>query len=97
MASFTVYLESSQRSTVEMRNEREKIAWRLCTPSPMLETFSKKVSASNYSIIEIAGLLKKKKKKRKNNMMTRNREIAYERILARSIGGAYDTFGRMDS
>ena len=25
-------------------------------------------------------------------MMTRNREIAYERILARSIGGAYDTW-----
>ena len=73
MASFTVYLESSQRSTVEMSNVREKIAWRLCTPPPALQTFCKKVSASNYSIIEIAGLLKKKKKKmRKNNMMTRN-------------------------
>ena len=30
-------------------------------------------------------------------MMTRNREIAYKRILARSIGGAYYSFGHMDS
>ena len=72
-----------------MGNVREKITrWR------RLE----KVSESNYSIIEIAGLLKKKKKKkRKNNMMTRNREIAYQWILMRSIGGAYDNFGHMDS
>ena len=57
----------------------------------LFPSFSNKVSASNYSIIEIAGLLKKKKKKKKKrkiNMMTRNRETAYERILARSIGGA---------
>ena len=45
--------------------------------------------------MEIAGLLKKKK--RKNMMMTRIREIACERILARSTGGAYDAFRHVDS
>ena len=54
---------------------REEIAWRLCTPPPTLETFSKKVIASNYSIIEIAGLLKKKKRKtkRKDDKKSLNR------------------------
>ena len=73
MASFTVYLESYQRSTEGMRNKKEKNAWRLCTPPPTLEAFSTKVSASTNSYFERVGLLKKTK-----NMMTRNREIACE-------------------
>ena len=47
--------------------------------------------------MEIAGLLKKKMNKNMKKKMTRNREIAYERIFAKSIGGAYDTFRHMDS
>ena len=30
-------------------------------------------------------------------MMTQNREITYEQILTQRIGGAYNTFGHMDT
>ena len=50
----------------------------------------------------IVGLLKKKKKKkkkkkRKNMMMTQICEIACERILRQSTGGAYNTFRHVDN
>ena len=38
-----------------------------------------------------------KKTKKMNIMMTRNLEIACERILVRSIGGTYGTSNHMDS
>ena len=65
IASFTVYLVSSQRSTVETRSRKEKIAWWFWSPLPTLEMFSKKINASTCFSMQIAGLLKKKKKKMK--------------------------------
>ena len=47
--------------------------------------------------MEIAGLLKKKKRKNIIMMMTRNREIACERILVQSTGGACDAFRHVDT
>ena len=91
MASFTFYLVSSQRSTVESLGE--------CVHLRRLwKRLVKKINASTRSSVEIASLLKKKKKKKMMMMMkkmkkkkTRTREIAYQRIFAQSIGGAYDT------
>ena len=85
MASFSVYLGELGDGSLETWSEKETIAWGPCTPPPTMEKFSKQISASTRSSIEIAGLLKKKKKK----TMTGDREIAYGQILlARKIGTA---------
>ena len=60
MASFSVYRAEFRDGSVEMWSQKETIAWGPCTPPPTLETFSKKISLSTRSSIEIAGLLKKK-------------------------------------
>ena len=50
------------------------------------------------SNIEITDELKKGKKMKNNyDDYTRISEIAYEQILAPSIGGTYNTFGHMDN
>ena len=51
--------------------------------NPTVDTFGEPISASTGSGKEIAGLLKNMRKM----MMTRNREIACERILACQTGG----------
>ena len=60
--------------------------------------FSERIGMSTCSNIEIADELKKGKKM-KNNYYddTRICEIAYEQILAPSIGGVYNIFGHMDN
>ena len=63
-------------------------------PPPILETFGENISAPTASSNELAGLLKKKKME---NMMTRNREIANERILAWRTEGRYELLGHMYS
>ena len=60
MASFSVYRVEFHDGSVETWSQKETIAWGPCTPPPTLETFSKKISPSTRSSIEIAGLLKKK-------------------------------------
>ena len=71
---------------VVMHREPKTIASRPCTPPSILEMFGEKISASPGSSTgkEIAGLLRKMMMMMK---MTRNREIAYERILAWKTGG----------
>ena len=72
-----------------MHRESRTIASRPCTPPSTLEMFGEKISASPGSSKEIAGLLRKMMMMMIMMMMkmTRNREIAYERILAWQTGG----------
>ena len=56
-----------------------------CTPPSIVETFGEEISAEACSGKEIAGLLRKMRMMMM--MMTRNREIACERILACQTGG----------
>ena len=58
-----------------------------------METFSKKNQRASTDSFRRGdgGLIEEDEK------MTRNREIAYERIFAPSIGSAYDTFRHIDS
>ena len=66
-----------------MHREPKTIASRPCTPPSTLEMFGEKINASPGSSKEIAGLLRKIMMM----MMTRNCEIACERILAWQTGG----------
>ena len=68
-----------------MHREPKTIASRPCTPPSTLEMFGEKINASPGSSKEIAGLLRKMMMMM--NMMTRNCEIACERILAWQTGG----------
>ena len=68
-----------------MHREPKRIASRPCTPPSTLEMFGEKINASPGSSKEIAGLLRKMMMMM--NMMTRNCEIACERILAWQTGG----------
>ena len=69
-----------------MHREPKTIALRPCTPPSTLEMFGEKINASPGSSKEIAGLLRKIMMMMMN-MMTRNCEIACERILAWQTGG----------
>ena len=69
-----------------MHREPKTIASRPCTPPSTLEMFGEKINASPGSSKEIAGLLSKIMMMMMN-MMTRNCEIACERILAWQTGG----------
>ena len=69
-----------------MHREPKTIASRPCTPPSTLEMFGEKINASPGSSKEIAGLLRKIMMMM-INMMTRNCEIACERILAWQTGG----------
>ena len=69
-----------------MHREPKTIASRPCTPPSTLEMFGEKINASPGSSKEIAGLLRKIMMMMMN-MMTRNCEIACERILAWQTGG----------
>ena len=91
MASFSVYREELRNGSIETWSQKETIAWGLCTSPPTLETFSKKISVSTHSNIEIASLLKKKMKKK----MTGNREIVYGQILTWRIGTVLEICGVM--
>ena len=89
MASFSVYREELRDGSVETWSRKETIAWEPCTSPPTLETFSKKISASTRSSIEIAGLLKKKKNKKKmmkKKMKKKMTEIVKSR-MGRSLRG----------
>ena len=69
-----------------MHREPKTIASRPYTPPSTLEMFGEKINASPGSSKEIAGLLRKIMMMMMN-MMTRNCEIACERILAWQTGG----------
>ena len=71
MASFSVYRVEFRNGSVEMWSQKETIAWGPCTLPPTLDTFSKNISPSTRSSIEVAGLLKKKLMM---NIMTEIRE-----------------------
>ena len=53
MAPFTVFLTQFCDGSVKTWSKKETIAWGPYTPPPTLETFSKKISASTRSRIEI--------------------------------------------
>ena len=69
-----------------MHREPKTIASRPCTPPSTLEMFGEKINVSPGSSKKIAGLLRKIMMMMMN-MMTRNCEIACERILAWQTGG----------
>ena len=85
MASFCACSRGGSRSAVEMYGWSKTIARCPCTPPSTMETFGEKISAEACSGKEIAGLLRKMMMMM--NMMTRNREIACERILMCQTGG----------
>ena len=84
MVSFSVSRGRAPRSTIGMYGERKTNARCPCTPQSTVETFGEEISAEACSGKEIAGLLRKIIMMM---MMTRNCEIACERILAWQTGG----------
>ena len=83
MASFSVSRGRAPQSTIGMYGERKTNARCPCIPPSTLETFGEEISAEACSGKEIAGLLRKMRMMMMMNiMMTQNREIACERILA---------------
>ena len=82
MASFSVYRAEFRDGSAEMWSQKETIASGPCTPLPTLEMFSKKISSSTRSSIEIAGLLKKKLMMNNYDRDSRNAVLADSRAQA---------------